>query len=102
TVFIDGPIVDPPFHTETMEDYVTDRCDAIRKCIAGNMLIGCVKRSRDRFYAEYLTEALSEPLLKQYPSDQHFLAFMFGHIRSQGMTGALFTEWIDLSKKPFF
>src|SRR5207249_2447130 len=60
-VFIDGPIVDPPFHRTGLDDYVSDRCDAIKKCMTGNLLVGCVKRSRDRFHAEFLEGKLSEP-----------------------------------------
>ncbi len=101
-VFIDGPIVDPPFHRRDLDDYVNDRCDAIRKCLSHNLLLGCVKRSRDRFFAEYLDDKLSEPTLKQYPSDQHLIAYLFGNLRSGGLEGPIFSRWMNLSRKPVY
>ena len=46
TLFIDGPIVDPPLCER--EDYVEYRCRAIKECLKRDIVvIGCVKRAKD-------------------------------------------------------
>ena len=94
-VFIDGPIVDPPFYSE--KKYIKDRCDAIKKCLRKSLLIGCVKRSRDAFYIEHLTEDGKKKIVKNFPSDQHLMAYIFANLRYKGYYGPCFTKWIDVS-----
>jgi hypothetical protein len=100
-VFIDGPIVDPPIISYGGKEYIKDRCEGIKKCLEKSIVVGCVKRSRDRFYIEYLKNAtLDQPeneCLDQFPSDQHLMAHIFAHVRSKGYYGPLFTKWIDVS-----
>jgi hypothetical protein len=100
-VFIDGPIVDPPVIGYGGKEYIKDRCEGIRICIENSIAIGCVKRSRDKFYIEYLKNLFSQrpekDYLSQFPSDQHLMAYIFANIRSRGYYGPLFTKWIDVS-----
>lgn len=103
-IFIDGPVVDPPVLPNLEEDkinYVKDRCESFRVCLKKSIIIGCVKRSRDRFYIDYLESLLSNGHTKNYLSqfftDQFLIAFIFAHIRSNGYLGPLFTKWIDVS-----
>jgi hypothetical protein len=100
-VFIDGPIVDPPTISYGGKEYIKYRCEGIKKCLEKSIVIGCVKRSRDRFYIEYLKNTISErpekEYLDQFPSDQHLIAHIFAHVRSKGYYGPLFTKWIDVS-----
>jgi hypothetical protein len=99
-IFIDGPIVDPP--SGSPEEYIKDRCEAITKCLEKSIVIGCVKRSRDRFYIEHLKKQLSsivpniESDLDKFLTDQHFVLYAFAHVRSKGYDGPLFTKWIDI------
>jgi len=101
-VFIDGPIVDPP--SKSSEDYVKDRCEGIKKCLEKSTVIGCVKRSRDRFYIQHLENLLSNTVsdikddLNKFLTDQYFMLYIFAHARSKGgYDGPLFTKWIDIS-----
>ncbi|RLE56936.1 MAG: hypothetical protein DRJ30_01550 [Candidatus Methanomethylicota archaeon] len=100
-VFIDGPVVDPPVMSLGGEDYIKDRCEGIKKCLEKSIVIGCVKRSRDRFYIKYLEKLLSNTSAKDYLSqfltDQHLMAYIFAHARSRKYFGPIFTNWIDIS-----
>jgi len=98
-VMIDGPIVDPPVFSYGGQEYVSERCEAIRKCVKKDLFFGCVKRSRDSFFIENLTK--SEPSisgrLTRFPSDQYLVAYLFADLRDSGFAGALFTDWVDAS-----
>jgi hypothetical protein len=100
-VFIDGPIVDPPVVSYGGEDYIKDRCEGIKECLKKSIVIGCVKRSRDKFYIEYLKNIISDrpekEYLDQFLSDQYLIAHIFAHVRYKGYYGPLFTKWIDIS-----
>jgi hypothetical protein len=103
-VFIDGPIVDPPtiiYGKEEYMNYIKDRCEAIKKCLEKSIVIGCVKRLRERVYIEYLKNIIldrpEKGYLDQFPSDQHLVAHIFANVRSKGYYGPLFTKWIDVS-----
>jgi hypothetical protein len=101
-VFIDGPIVDPPVIGYEVKDYyIKFRCNSIKKCLEKSAVVGCVKRSRDKFYIDYLRSLASEGLDKEYPAqfpcDQYLIAHVFAQIRSKGYYGPLFTRWIDVS-----
>jgi len=100
-VFIDGPIVDPPVMSLGGEDYIKDRCEGIKKCLEKSIVIGCVKRSRDRFYIKYLENVLSDTMIKsylnQFLTDQQLMAHIFAHARSKKYFGPIFTKWIDVS-----
>jgi hypothetical protein len=97
-VFIDGPVVDPPVVSCGGKEYIKDRCEGIKRCLEKSIVIGCVKRSRDKFYIEFLKNLISEnEFLTQFPSDQHLIAYVFAQIRSRGYHGPLFTKWIDIS-----
>lgn len=100
-VFIDGPIVDPPVISYDGKEYIKDRCEGLKKCLEKSIAIGCVKRSRDKFYIEYLRNLIltqsEKDYLNQYPSDQHLIAYVFAQIRSKGYGGPLFTKWIDVT-----
>jgi hypothetical protein len=100
-VFIDGPVVDPPVVTHIKEDYVKDRCKGIKKCLQKSIVIGCVKRSRDRFYIQYLEKSIANKTekrhLKQFLTDQHLMAYIFSQLRRNGYSGPIFTKWIDIS-----
>jgi len=100
-VFIDGPIVDPPIMSIGGEDYIKDRCEGIKKCLEKSIVIGCVKRSRDRFYIKYLENFIFDTSIKnclnQFLTDQHLMAYIFANVRSKEYFGPLFTKWIDIS-----
>jgi hypothetical protein len=100
-VFVDGPIVDPP--SKSPEDYIKDRCEGIKKCLEKSIIIGCVKRSRDKFYIRYLENLLSNTMpnikdcLNRFLTDQHLMLYIFTHVRSKGYNGPIFTKWINIS-----
>ncbi len=95
--FIDGPIVDPPAYSNDV--YVEYRTDALKTCLRDSKLIGCVKRSRDSFYIEELKKmkGLNKNSLERFPSDQHLMAYIFGHLRYKGYKGPIFTQLIEIS-----
>lgn len=99
-VFIDGPVVDPPDIRRCGEDYIKDRCEAIKKCLETSNLVGCVKRPRDRFFIEFLTKLIddSSKYLKEFINDLYLIAHVFARVRANGYDRVLFTKWIDLSE----
>jgi len=96
-VFVDGPIVDPPWCSDSA--YIKFRCDAVRKCLRKNLIVGCVKRSRDRFFIKQLGDLkkAKRRTLENFPSDQHLIAYVFANVRYGGYHGPIFTKWIDIS-----
>lgn len=95
-VYIDGPIVDPPSYGEMK--YVKDRCKAIEKCLQNSLIVGCVKKSRESFYINHLKKDKNKKVSKNFPSDQHLVAFVFSNLRYDGYYGPCFTKWIDISE----
>jgi len=103
-VFIDGPIIDPPFSFREDEDYINYRCEAFRTCLKNSIVIGCVKRVRDRFFINHLVNNLSVKEAGSFPTDQHLMLLLFTKLRQNASLGSLYTTWIDLSKsnaKPY-
>jgi hypothetical protein len=94
-VYIDGPIVDPPGYSR--KTYVDDRCKALEKCLDKSIMVGCVKKSRERFFIDYLKKEKDKIKAETFPSDQHLLAFVFANLRYEGYYGPIFTSWIDIS-----
>jgi len=97
-VFIDGPIIDPPFSFRNDKDYINYRCEAFRTCLKNSIVIGCVKRVRDRFFINYLVNELSIKNAKSFPTDQHLMLLLFTKLRQNTSLGSLYTTWIDLNE----
>lgn len=99
-IMIDGPIVDPPVISYGGKKYINDRCSAINNSIKNSILLGCVKRSRDKFYIDYLSNkyASLKKKIKNFPSDQHLFAHLFANIRTNGYYGPIYTRLIDISE----
>ena len=103
TLFIDGPIVDPPLCERG--DYVQDRCAAIRECLRRNIkVIGCAKRVQDAHFKNYLSSKAihtqgDKGKLKDFPTDLQLIAFMFAHNwREVGEQGkGVYTHPFDVS-----
>jgi hypothetical protein len=101
-IFIDGPIVDPPVLNIGGTDYINYRCEGLKRCLEKSIIVGCVKRSRDKFYIKYLEEVLSDTSekdnLSQFLTDQYLILNIFAHIRkTKNIFGPMFTKWIDIS-----
>lgn len=101
-IMIDGPIVDPPFFApiEGYKDYIADRCHAIKKALENRCrIVGCVKRSRDSFYKDYLRGLGGDSLKKveRFPTDQHLFIHIFSKLRKKGYSPPFFTKWIRAS-----
>ena len=97
-VFIDGPIVDPPFPIRNNEEYVNYRCEAFRVCLKNSILIGCVKRIRDKFFINYIADKFNIKEVEHFPSDQHLMLLLFTKLRQNISSGSLYTKWVDLSE----
>ncbi|MDT7886510.1 MAG: DNA double-strand break repair nuclease NurA [Thermoproteota archaeon] len=101
-VFIDGPIADPPVLNIGGTVYINFRCDGLKRCLEKSTIVGCVKRSRDKFYIKYLEEVLCDTSekdnLSQFLTDQYLMLNIFAHIRkTKNHFGPVFTKWIDIS-----
>ena len=100
-IFIDGPIVDPPYYSQ--EKYVKYRCDTISQCIEKNiLLIGCVKRVFGKPFINYVTNKLlkddvEKNRLGQFTSDIHLISYVFTKLYFSGIKGALATSPVDVS-----
>ena len=77
-LFIDGPIVDPPFYDNP--DYVHHRSSAIRATVNnGNLVIACAKRVRDSFLKKVASDLLPAEIkyISRFPTDLQLLLFLF-------------------------
>ncbi|MCS7123020.1 MAG: hypothetical protein RMJ17_00360 [Candidatus Aenigmarchaeota archaeon] len=97
-VFIDGPIVDPPFSFHSDREYIKYRCRALKECIKNSIVIGCVKKVRDRFFIDIMKEDYGIKEVENFPTDQHLMLFLFKKLRQRNLVGSLYTPWFDLSK----
>jgi len=103
TLFIDGPIVDPP--TAASKDYVAYRCSAIKESLKrGINVIGCAKRVKDTHVRKFieshlLRERRDKVKLEPFPSDLQLFAFVFAHHWHQvgGDKKGLYTLPVDVS-----
>lgn len=100
-IFVDGPIVDPPYYSE--EKYVKYRCDVVSRCLEKNIiLIGCVKRVFGKPFINYVTRRIIEDeyersRLKQFTSDIHLINYVFTKLYFSSSKGTLFTFPVDVS-----
>jgi len=101
-LFIDGPIVDPPFLVE--EKYVKYRCEALTKCLQKNVLvIGCVKRMKARFLIDYiiktfLSSETDKNLIRNFAWDSHMVTAIFSKLVISSACGILSTIPVDISE----
>jgi len=101
-LFIDGPIVDPPYLTE--ENYVKYRCEALTKCLEKNVLvIGCVKRMKARFLIDFITKTFlsnetDKNLIGNFAWDSHLVTAIFSKLAISGSHGILSTIPVDISE----
>jgi len=98
-IYLDGPIVDPPFFTD--DEYVSYRCNALEQALNKSHIIGCVKRSRERFLLDYIKRKfeITSDLINLYPSDQHLISSLFRNFRkrNKNLSSALCTKVINVS-----
>jgi hypothetical protein len=101
-LFIDGPIVDPPYLVE--EKYVNYRCEALTKCLQKNVLvIGCVKRMKARFLIDFITKSLlsteiDKNLINNFTWDSHMVTAIFSKFAILGTQEILSTIPVDISE----
>jgi len=94
-IFIDGPIADPPFYKD--KHYIEDRSNAIKKCLRNSRVIGCVKKSRERFFIKEF-ESISKKSFDDFPSDQYLFTYLFSAFRHKNKyNGALYSKFLDIS-----
>jgi len=105
-IFIDGPIVDPPWvgAEKRHHQYVKDRCEAIKLCIDRNaLLIGCVKRIMGSYLINYIIDKLAKSDVeknrtKQFISDMHLITYIFTKFAFEENKGVFYTSPIDISE----
>jgi len=102
-IFIDGPIVDPPYYSE--EKYVQYRCDIISRCIQKNVsLIGCVKKAYGKPFINYVTrnvlkDETERERVKQFISDVHLINYIFTRLYLDKTEGILTTAFVEISNE---
>lgn len=97
-VIIDGPIVDPPWYSD--DAFVKERCRALSTCLKHSTVIGCVKRSRDRYFLDSLVnrEGIAKKHVAPFPSDQHLFSYIFSQLRKKRAEGPIYTNSIEVSE----
>lgn len=104
-IFIDGPIVDPPWYSK--EDwyiqYIKDRCNAIKRCLNNNvLLIGCVKRMMGKYLIGFLEKIAhnenEKEKIKQFRSDAHLICYVFTKLSINSPLSILYTSPINVSQ----
>ena len=102
-VFIDGPIVDPPYYAE--KEYVKYRCEVISRCLDKDIfIIGCVKRVLGKPFINYVTTKLlkdddEKSRLNKFTSDIHLISYVFTKEYFSGAKGILVTFPVDVSEE---
>jgi hypothetical protein len=96
-VFIDGPIVDPPSYQN--RQFVDLRVSSVKTALETCLVLGCVKKNRDRFMRDHLVAkgVIKAEWREIFPSDQHLFLYLFTKMREQGELGPLFTGPVVLS-----
>ena len=105
-IFIDGPIVDPPWvgAEKRHHQYVKDRCEAIKLCIDKKaLLIGCVKRIKGSYLINHIIDKLAKSDVeknraKQFISDMHLITYIFTRFAFEENKGVFYTSPIDISE----
>ncbi|MFX1298486.1 MAG: DNA double-strand break repair nuclease NurA [Promethearchaeota archaeon] len=97
-IFIDGPIVDPPFYRKEHNNYIDFRCQSIKTTFNKSILIGCVKRIREKFFINYISKNYGINDVEKFPTDQHLMLFLFTKLRTIKTNGSIYTQWIDLGE----
>jgi hypothetical protein len=95
-LFIDGPVIDPPFPFHNDESYINYRCEAIRAC-EKSIIVACVKRIRDRFFIDYIKNTFSISAVQDFPTDQHLMIMLFTKLRQKQDVNSIFTKWLDVT-----
>ena len=102
-IFIDGPIVDPPYYSE--EKYIQYRCDIISRCLQNNvLLIGCVKKAYGKPFINYVTRNIlkdetERERIKQFTSDVHLINYIFTRLYFDKIEGTLATAPAEISNE---
>jgi len=104
-IFIDGPIVDPPWFSgdKRYSEYLRDRCSAIKRCIDKNVfLIGCVKRIMGRYLINHIRDKLAKnddekDRTKRFISDAHLVSHVFTKLSIKSPTSVFYTSPIPVS-----
>lgn len=92
-IFLDGPIIDPPFISETYEnnigfnlkEYHKKRIDIIKRLLeSNNYIIGCTKRIRGNRLIKGLQASYPEisPELNRFYNDLHLVSILFKKYRA--------------------
>jgi len=85
-LLIDGPIVDPPAYLD--DTFVDYRVSALKTALDSCLVVGCVKRSKDKLVRNMIVEDGSRD---SFPSDQHLFLYVFTKMREIVPRGALYT-----------
>ncbi|MEM2111160.1 MAG: DNA double-strand break repair nuclease NurA [Candidatus Bathyarchaeia archaeon] len=105
-IFIDGPIVDPPWVSseKRYQKYVLDRCEAIKMCLDKNaIVVGCVKRIMGSYLLSYVVEKLTksdveQDRVKQFISDAHLITYVFTRFSMDVGNEIFYTSPVDISQ----
>jgi hypothetical protein len=99
-VFLDGPIIDPPFCTE--EKFVDFRCEALKECLdKGVTTIGIVKRVIGRLFIDHIIFYLlkneeEKKLIDDMFSDMNLSCHIFTRMASDCKRSVIHTEPINM------
>lgn len=104
-IFIDGPIVDPPWYSgeKRYKEYIEDRCDVIKRCIDNDvLLIGCVKRIMGRYLINHIRDCLAKnddekEKVKRFISDAHLVSYVFTKLSIESPSSVFYTYPINVS-----
>jgi len=82
-LFIDGPIIDPPWFSD--KKYIEKRVNALKFCMENNIIvIGFVKRILGRKFINFLKNILEESVLDDYINDFDLLtSVLFNAVKEE-------------------
>lgn len=83
-VFIDGPIIDPPFHKDV--EFIKYRTKILKELINKNViLIGCVKRIYGNNFCKFLLNSVENESIREkiaeYLNDSYVVSSLFANFR---------------------
>ncbi len=102
-MFLDGPIIDPPF--EASGEIVEKRCEAIKLCLTKNIFVlGIVKRVIGNMFIDHFSNFESLPekqLLQDMYSDFNVACHVFTHLAEKKGEGIMHTKPFNMIELTF-
>ena len=98
TIFIDGPIMDPPWYFN--RDYISDRARVIKESLSSNIrVLGIIKRVMGSLLLHEVRKVIDQKLLEEYTCDRDFISLILNYSLIRGGRGPVFTKPLEYPRR---